>query len=219
MRVVGTTGRGSAQAQEALAALERRGGAALDAVLPAVKKIVGDVRRGGDRALLRYAAKFDGLVDASALRVTKEEMQAAWEAAKPEMQDALRTASEQIRGFAVEQLPASWLAEDVPGLMTGQMVRPLGAVGCYVPSGRHPLPSTLLMTAIPAQVAGVERIVAVSPKPARETLAAALEMDDASERAIDVQVTRLRRKIEPDPREPRFLHTVRGKGYVLKPGS
>jgi two-component system phosphate regulon response regulator OmpR len=53
----------------------------------------------------------------------------------------------------------------------------------------------------------------------RETLAAALEMDDASERAIDVQVTRLRRKIEPDPREPRFLHTVRGKGYVLKPGS
>jgi two-component system phosphate regulon response regulator OmpR len=52
----------------------------------------------------------------------------------------------------------------------------------------------------------------------RETLAAALEMDDASERAIDVQVTRLRRKIEPDPREPRFLHTVRGKGYVLKPG-
>jgi len=173
MRVVGTTGRGSAQAQEALAALERRGGAALDAVLPAVKKIVGDVRRGGDRALLRYAAKFDGLVDASALRVTKEEMQAAWEAAKPEMQDALRTAAEQIRGFAVEQLPASWLAEDVPGLMTGQMVRPLGAVGCYVPSGRHPLPSTLLMTAIPAQVAGVEQIVVVSPKPARETLAAA----------------------------------------------
>jgi two-component system phosphate regulon response regulator OmpR len=53
----------------------------------------------------------------------------------------------------------------------------------------------------------------------REILAAALEMDDASERAIDVQVTRLRRKIEPDPREPRFLHTVRGKGYVLKPGS
>jgi len=52
----------------------------------------------------------------------------------------------------------------------------------------------------------------------REALAAALEMDDVSERAIDVQVTRLRRKIEPDPREPRFLHTVRGKGYVLKPG-
>jgi two-component system phosphate regulon response regulator OmpR len=52
----------------------------------------------------------------------------------------------------------------------------------------------------------------------REALAAALGLDDVNERAIDVQVTRLRRKIEPDPREPRFLHTVRGKGYILKPG-
>jgi len=173
MKVVRTTGRGEAQARETLAALERRGSAALDAVLPAVKKIVADVRRGGDRALLRYAAKFDGLADAGELRVTKEEMAAAWETITPDMQDALRTAAEQIRGFAVEQLPASWIAEDVPGLMTGQMVRALGAVGCYVPSGRHPLPSTLLMTAIPAQVAGVGRIVVVSPKPAPETLAAA----------------------------------------------
>ena len=173
MKVVRTTGRGATQAQETLAALERRGSASLDAVLPAVKKIVADVRSDGDRALLRYAAKFDGMVDASAMRVTKEEMAAAWDATRPELQDALRTAAEQIRTFAVEQLPASWVAEDVPGLMTGQMVRPLGAVGCYVPSGRHPLPSTLLMTAIPAQVAGVGRIVVVSPRPVRETLAAA----------------------------------------------
>jgi histidinol dehydrogenase len=173
MKVVRTTGRGAARAQETLAALERRGGAALEQVLPAVKKIVGDVRRGGDRALLRYATKFDGLADASALRTTTKEMAAAWAATSPELQQALVTAAEQIRGFAVEQLPASWITEDVPGLMTGQMVRPLGAVGCYVPSGLHPLPSTLLMTAIPAQVAGVQRIVVVSPKPARETLAAA----------------------------------------------
>ena len=173
MKVVRTTGRGAVQARETLAALERRGGAALDAVLPVVKKIVADVRKGGDRAVLRYAAKFDGLADTGAMSVTNEEMAAAWASNSLEMQDALRTAAEQIRGFAVEQLPASWVAEDVPGLMTGQMVRPLGAVGCYVPSGRHPLPSTLLMTAIPAQVAGVERIVVVSPKPAPETLAAA----------------------------------------------
>ncbi len=66
-------------------------------------------------------------------------------------------------------------------------------------------------------------LVAFAARPheilSREALAAALEMDDVSERAIDVQVTRLRRKIERDPREPRFLHTVRGKGYVLKPGA
>ena len=74
---------------------------------------------------------------------------------------------------SVAQLPASWSESPIAGLTTGQLVRPLGSVGCYVPSGRHPLPSTLLMTAIPAQVAGVQRIAVVSPKPAPETLAAA----------------------------------------------
>jgi histidinol dehydrogenase len=89
------------------------------------------------------------------------------------MRKALTIAADQIRAFAVSQLPASFCDEPIPGLTTGQLVRPLGSVGCYVPSGRHPLPSTLLMTAIPAQVAGVERIAVVSPKPAPETLAAA----------------------------------------------
>jgi histidinol dehydrogenase len=173
MKIIRTTGRGARQTAELLATLERRGGAALDAVLPAVKKIVSDVCKQGDRALLRYAARFDGLSGADALRVTAEEMAAAWEAIPAAMQRALITAADQIRNFAVAQLPASFSDEPVAGLMTGQLVRPLGAVGCYVPSGRHPLPSTLLMTAIPAQVAGVERIAVVSPKPAPETLAAA----------------------------------------------
>jgi histidinol dehydrogenase len=147
-------------------------------VLPAVKRIVANVRRRGDRALLAYAAEFDGLsgpgaTNIAALRVTPEEMAAAWKALDPALRDALRTAAAQIRGFAKRQMPQSWSHSPVRGLKTGQLVRPLGSVGCYVPSGRHPLPSTLLMTAIPAQVAGVERIVVVSPKPAAETLAAA----------------------------------------------
>ena len=100
-------------------------------------------------------------------------MAAAWKAIDPALRDALTTAAKQIRSFAQSPAPKSWNASSVPGLTTGQLVRPLGSVGCYVPSGRHPLPSTLLMTAIPAQVAGVERIVVVSPKPAPETLAAA----------------------------------------------
>ena len=87
--------------------------------------------------------------------------------------DALATAAGQIRAFARARCPALEQGSPVPGLTTGQLIRPLRSVGCYVPSGRHPLPSTLLMTAIPAQVAGVERIVVVSPKPAPETLAAA----------------------------------------------
>ena len=173
MRIIRTKGRGAPQAAELLAALEQRGGAALDAVLPTVKRIVADVRKRGDRALLRCAAQFDGLTDPSLLRVTKEEMAAAWDAITPGLREALTTAAEQIRAFAVCQLPATWSESPIDGLTTGQLVRPLGSVGCYVPSGRHPLPSTLLMTAIPAQVAGVQRVAVVSPKPAPETLAAA----------------------------------------------
>ena len=173
MKTIRTKGRGARETAETLAALEQRGGTALNAVLPAVKRIVADVRKRGDRALLRYAAQFDGLTDAANLRITPDEMAAAWEAVTPAMREALTIAADQIRAFAVSQLPASWSESPTPGLTTGQLVRPLGAVGCYVPSGRHPLPSTLLMTAIPAQVAGVKRIVVVSPKPAPETLAVA----------------------------------------------
>ena len=173
MKLIRTKGRGARQSAEVLAALERRGGAALDAVMPSVRRIVADVRKQGDRALLRYAARFDGLEGAGNLRVTQDEMATAWEAINPALREALSTAAEQIRGFAQRQMPASWNASPIAGLTTGQLVRPLGSVGCYVPSGRHPLPSTLLMTAIPAQVAGVQRIAVVSPKPAPETLAAA----------------------------------------------
>ncbi len=173
MKLIRTKGRGARATEELLAALERRGGAALDSVMPAVKRIVTDVRRRGERALLKYAAQFDGLPGADALRVTQAEMAAAWEALNPALRDALSTAAAQIRAFAQQQLPHSWNISSEAGLITGQLVRPIGAVGCYVPSGRHPLPSTLLMTAIPAQAAGVARIVVVSPKPAPETLAAA----------------------------------------------
>ncbi len=173
MKTIRTKGRGAQQAAFAIAALERRGGTALDAVLPAVSRIVAAVRKQGDHALLRYAAQFDGLKSAADLRVKPDEMSAAWEAISPVLRDALSTAADQIRAFAVNQLPDSWSGSPIPGLITGQFVRPFASVGCYVPSGRHPLPSTLLMTAISAQVAGVARIVVVSPKPARETLAAA----------------------------------------------
>lgn len=173
MKLLRTRGRGAAQAAAALASLEARGSASLAAVEPAVRRIVTAVRRQGDRALLRFAAEFDGLPGPGALRVEPDEMAAAWNTTDGRLRDALTTAAAQIRGFAVGQLPASWSSTPIEGLVTGQLVRALGSVGCYVPSGRHPLPSTLLMTAIPAQVAGVARIVVVSPKPASETLAAA----------------------------------------------
>jgi histidinol dehydrogenase len=173
VKLLRTKGRGAEAAAAAIAALERRGNAALDGVTPAVRRIVAGVRRHGDRALLGYAARFDALPGPAALRVSREEMSAAWNALDPALRNAIATASEQIRGFAERQLPRSWTDSPIPGLTIGQLVRPIGSVGCYVPSGRHPLPSTLLMTAIPAQVAGVARIAVVSPRPAPETLAAA----------------------------------------------
>ena len=173
MKLIRTKGRGAQNAWAIIAALESRGGASLLKVMPAVTRIVSAVCKNGDRALLRYAKQFDGLAGPSALRVTREEMAAAWDAIAPALRDAIATAAAQIRDFAQFQLPDSFSASTIDGLTTGQLVRPLAAVGCYVPSGRHPLPSTLLMTAIPAQVAGVPRIAVVSPKPAPETLAAA----------------------------------------------
>jgi histidinol dehydrogenase len=173
MKLIRTKGRGAQQTAAIVTALETRGGASLGKVMSAVERIVAAVRKTGDRALLRYAAEFDSLSGAGALRVTQEEMSAAWDAINPALREAITTAAAQINEFARYQLPNFFSASPIDGLTTGQIVRPLATVGCYVPSGRHPLPSTLLMTAIPAQVAGVARIVVVSPKPAPETLAAA----------------------------------------------
>lgn len=173
MKLIRTTGRTARKAADMIAALESRGTTSLESVLPAVERIVTDVRKRGDHALFEYASKFDGLAGPEAIRVTSEEMAKAWSETDSQIKDALTTAARQIRSFARRQLPASWNSSPILGLKTGQIVRPIASVGCYVPSGRHPLPSTLLMTAIPAQVAGVKRIVIVSPKPAPETLAAA----------------------------------------------
>jgi histidinol dehydrogenase len=140
--------------------------------MPVVQRIVADVRKGGDKALRRYAAKLDGLTPKQPLEIARTAMEEAWAATPKPLQVAMETAAANIRRFAQRQMPKEWTVS-TDGLTTGQRVRPLGAVGCYVPSGRYPLPSTLLMTVIPAQVAGVERIVVVSAKPAKETLAAA----------------------------------------------
>jgi histidinol dehydrogenase len=137
-----------------------------------VRRIVHDVRRGGDRALRRYAERWDGLGSKQALRVPETELTEAWRTISPELRKALRLAAQNIRRFCEWQKPKSW-TRTRGGISLGQIVLPLGSVGCYVPGGRYPLVSTLLMTVIPAQVAGVKNIRVVSPKPSAEVLAAA----------------------------------------------
>jgi histidinol dehydrogenase len=137
-----------------------------------VGPIIEGVRRDGDAALLRYAKRLDELGDLP-LRVTEEELASAAAAISPETRSAVETAIRNIREFAQRQLPQEYLEEFSPGRKLGWVVRPLDAVGCYVPSGRYPLPSTLLMTAVLAQTAGVPRICVSSPRPSLEILGCA----------------------------------------------
>ncbi|HLH04450.1 MAG TPA: histidinol dehydrogenase [Bryobacteraceae bacterium] len=136
------------------------------------RPILETVRAEGDLALLRYAREFDRL-GTHPLRVTESELAEAEAALSPCLRQAVETATRNIREYAEAQLPREHLAEFSPGRKLGWIVRPLSAVGCYVPSGRYPLPSTLLMTAVLAQTAGVERIVVTSPKPSPEILGCA----------------------------------------------
>ena len=139
---------------------------------PRVRRIIEGVRRGGDRSLRRYAERWDGLAPKQSLRVSDEEMAAAWRTIPPVLRKSLRQAAQNIRHFCEWQKPKNWMRTR-DGISVGQIVRPLESVGCYVPGGRYPLVSSLLMTVIPAQVAGVQNTRVVSPRPSAEMLAAA----------------------------------------------
>jgi histidinol dehydrogenase len=158
-------------AEDYVRSLERRG-SRLEEIESAVREIIDDVRRNGDQALLNYARKFDGLGEEQKLRVAEPDLRAAWKAAPKELRSALKVAEKNIRQFCEWQKPKEW-QRATDGIRLGQLVRPLNSAGCYVPGGRFPLVSTLLMTVIPAQVAGVKSIRVVSPRPSQEVLAAA----------------------------------------------
>ena len=143
------------------------------AFLRRVARIVDRVRRGGDRELLSFARRLDGL--RQPLEVTREEIETGASQVPANVRRAIRAAARNIRTVARRQMPAAWSVSPVGGVSIAQRVVPLDIVGCYVPGGRYPLPSSLLMTALPASVAGVKTIVAVCPRPAPVVLAAALE--------------------------------------------
>jgi histidinol dehydrogenase len=161
------------RAEAVVRTLEQRGATGLARVEKQVRRIVGDVRKNGDRALRRYAEKWDSLQPKQPLRVSDSELESGWASVSESFRQALATAAGNIRQYCDWQKPQPWRNGLGPGIQVGQVVRPLDSAGCYVPGGRYPLPSTLLMTVIPAQVAGVEHIRVVSPRPAPETLAAA----------------------------------------------
>jgi histidinol dehydrogenase len=138
-----------------------------------VKAIVARVRGDGDTALLGFARRFDGV--SPPIEVSRDEMRAAAARVPDDVRRAIRRAAGHIARVAVRQIPKHWDLEVAPGVSVEQRVEPLARVGCYVPGGRFPLPSSLLMTAVPARVAGVREIIAVCPRPEPAVMAAALE--------------------------------------------
>jgi histidinol dehydrogenase len=137
-------------------------------------EIVSDVRKRGDAAVLAWTKKLDHAdVDVKDLWISQKEIHSAKRNVSSDFLRAIRQAARNIRRVAEEQLPRSWSLEVQPGVRISQRVVPIESGGCYIPGGVSSLVSTLLMTAVPAQVAGVPRIIAVCPKPNNELLAAA----------------------------------------------
>ncbi|KIQ95189.1 Histidinol dehydrogenase [Anoxybacillus thermarum] len=139
----------------------------------AVKRIIDDVRNNGDAALKKYTEMFDG-ISLRTLAVTQEEIEEAYWLIDEEIVHIIREAAQNIREYHERQRATSWFMTREDGTILGQKVTPLDAVGLYVPGGTAAYPSSVLMNVIPAQVAGVKRIVIVSPPNERGTLPAAV---------------------------------------------
>ena len=151
-----------------------------------VAPILEAVRKRGDKAVLEYARKFDGYKSKS-LVVPKADLEAAAARLTPAFRAAVGTSESNVREFALRQLPREHQKLLKPGLSLGQIVRPLDTVAAYIPGGRYPLPSTLIMTVAPAQVAGVPNICACCPSAADEVFGTAhlLKVSQVRVRNID----------------------------------
>lgn len=145
-----------------VASLKRRVDAGTDDQRQAVLKIMEEVNRDGDKALYRLTEKFDKAV-LNQLKVTEQELKEAYHMVDDEVLEALKEAIVNVRAYHEKQQRNSWMTTSESGTILGQLIRPLQRVGVYVPGGTAPLVSSLIMTAIPAQVAGVEEIVLLTP--------------------------------------------------------
>ncbi|MCB0201988.1 MAG: histidinol dehydrogenase, partial [Anaerolineae bacterium] len=132
----------------------------------AVRRILADVRGRGDDSLREWTLRIDG-VALDAMAVSPAQIAAAYEQLPGQVVDALRLAAQRVEAFHRRQPAVSWIHNDEQGTL-GQLVRPIQRVGAYIPGGTAPLPSTVLMTAIPARVAGVEHVAVITP-PRRAT--------------------------------------------------
>ena len=150
--------------EEGLNKLLDRGKADLSSIVSTVRTIIDDVKEEGDTALLRYTEKFDKVrLTQAKLRVSENEIKEAYTKLDKKQITALQKAADNIASFHKKQLRAKWTMQNAEGVTLGQVTRPLASVGAYVPGGKASYPSSVLMCAVPARVAGVEKIVVCSP--------------------------------------------------------
>jgi histidinol dehydrogenase len=152
--------------EKALQKIVARGEQAPEGVEETVRDIIAAVRQGGDAALFELTGKFDRLqLTAQSIQVSAAEIDQAMQDVAPEALAALELAAERIATYHRKQLPESWLSQDEPDVQLGQRVQPLDKVGIYVPGGKASYPSSVLMNAVPAKVAGVGEVIMVVPMP------------------------------------------------------
>ena len=142
-------------------------GVSNDSVNTVVKEVIKNVRKQGDAALLDYTAKFDNLklAKGSELEISSEDLKKTFETIPDDQREALILAADRVRSYHMRQVSESWSYTEDDGTMLGQKITPLDRVGLYVPGGKAAYPSSVIMNAIPAKVAGVEELIMVVPTP------------------------------------------------------
>ena len=131
-------------------------------VLDIVSDILKDIKTNRDKAVKSYTEKFDNVL-VEDLKVSPDEIKRAYESLDDDLVNALKSAADNIKRFHKKQIPEEWQIEVIDGIKAGQIIRPLNSIGCYIPGGRAAYPSTILMTVIPAKIAGVNKVICCSP--------------------------------------------------------
>lgn len=154
----------SARDKKDIERIKKRSSADFELVLDRVRPIIRDVKIKGDKALSYYSEKYDNfkLTKANIL-IKKEDIERAYKKVDKDLIAAFKAAKKNIERYCMLQKPKEWFKEVEPGITLGQLVRPLEKVGCYIPAGAYPLPSSVLMTVVPAKVAGVKEVIICSP--------------------------------------------------------
>ena len=161
MRIVKLDQNTKAQALEKLIG---RGASGYGEYEKTVQEIIADVRADGDKALIAYSKKFDRCdLRPETMRVSKEEIRAAYASLDPALIEVMKKAAQNIRVYHEKQKRSSWITTNENGVILGQKITPIGVSGCYVPGGRAVYPSSVLMNIVPAKTAGVEKIIMCTP--------------------------------------------------------